>query len=264
MKLSIITINYNNKADLEKTVHSVAGQTFQDFEYIIIDGGSTDGSVDIIKQHAASISYWVSEPDTGIYNAMNKGIRAARGEYLLFLNSGDWFCNNDILSIFAKDTNGYDIIYGDQYYYYSDGRTEEDRTPGLLTFYSLGFNGSLPHQASLIKRTFLAEHGGYDENLKMVADWKFAVMAVFKWQCTYLHKPVFVVNYNKEGLSSDNRHHELQQNERAQVLKTEFPNFMYLKNEWDEANKVLLYYKYSRIVGWLIKIGILKKFSYFS
>ena len=93
MKLSIITINYNNLAGLQKTIESVVSQTFRDFEWIVIDGGSVDGSRELIERYANSFSYWVSEPDKGIYNAMNKGIVVAKGDYLLFLNSGDWLCD---------------------------------------------------------------------------------------------------------------------------------------------------------------------------
>ena len=89
MKLSVITINFNNRDGLRKTIESVVNQTYNDFEYIIIDGGSTDGSVDVIKEYADRIDYWVSEPDKGIYNAMNKGIDVAKGEYCIFMNSGD-------------------------------------------------------------------------------------------------------------------------------------------------------------------------------
>ena len=90
MILSIITINYNNSDGLQRTIESVLSQTWTDFEWIVIDGGSTDGSLDIIKKHASHFSFWCSEPDTGIYNAMNKGITHAKGEYLNFMNSGDW------------------------------------------------------------------------------------------------------------------------------------------------------------------------------
>ena len=98
MKFSIITINYNNCEGLRRTIESVVNQTCHDFEYIIIDGGSTDGSVDVIKQYADQIDYWVSEPDKGIYNAMNKGVAVAKGEYCLFLNSGDSLHNNSALA----------------------------------------------------------------------------------------------------------------------------------------------------------------------
>ena len=112
-KLSIITINRNNSAGLHKTIESVVSQTFTDYEYIIIDGASTDGSVDIIKQYANKITSWVSEPDKGIYNAMNKGILKATGEYLLFLNSGDSLHTYNVLNeIFRKEINS-KIILGD-------------------------------------------------------------------------------------------------------------------------------------------------------
>lgn len=96
-KFSIITINYNNKEGLRKTIESVVGQSFRDFEYIIIDGGSTDGSIEVIKEYAGKVDYWVSEPDKGIYHAMNKGVLQAHGEYLNFMNSGDEFYNNGVL-----------------------------------------------------------------------------------------------------------------------------------------------------------------------
>ena len=106
MKLSIITINYNNKNGLQKTIDSVISQTFKDFEWIIIDGGSTDGSKELIEKYSQHITYWVSEPDKGIYNAMNKGIKVAKGEYLFFLNSGDYLVQpNTINQIFTQSPN---------------------------------------------------------------------------------------------------------------------------------------------------------------
>ena len=108
---SIITINYNNKDGLLKTIESVLCQTYKDFEFIVIDGGSTDGSREIIEKYAGHIDYWVSEPDKGIYNAMNKGIKVAHGDYLNFMNSGDYFYNENVLN----DTLAYlndDIVSG--------------------------------------------------------------------------------------------------------------------------------------------------------
>ena len=262
MKISIITINYNNKDGLKKTIESVIKQTFTDFEYIIVDGGSTDGSVDIIMQNAGAINNWVSEADKGIYHAMNKGVVTAKGEYLLFLNSGDWFCNNEVLDVFTKDINAYDIIYGDQYGHYPDGKISEDKFPDILTFYYLGYLNSLPHQATLIRRNTLIEHGMYDENMRMNADWKFFMLAVFKYQCRYLHKPVFVVNFNKEGLSSDPNQFYLREEEKNPVMIKEFPNFILYEKGMVTINKLEFYYKYSRIVRLLKKAGILNKFSY--
>ena len=124
MKYSIITINYNNKDGLEKTILSVINQTCQDFEYIIIDGGSTDGSVDVIKKYADRIDYWVSEPDKGIYNAMNKGIIKAKGEYLNFMNSGDCFYDNEVLSNVYQNGMCSEMIVGKDYHF--DEKTEKD------------------------------------------------------------------------------------------------------------------------------------------
>ena len=115
MKYSIITINYNNKEGLERTIQSVLGQISKDYEYIIIDGGSTDGSVDVIRQYADHISYWISEPDKGRYNAMNKGIRQATGDYLNFMNSGDTFHSSSVLEDIAKMNFDEDIITGGFY-----------------------------------------------------------------------------------------------------------------------------------------------------
>lgn len=115
MKLSIITVNRNNTEGLRKTIESVVSQTYTDFEYIIIDGASTDGSVDIIKEYADRITYWVSEPDNGIYNAMNKGILKAKGEYLQFLNSGDWLVDEGVLQTMIKYTDDVDILIGNIY-----------------------------------------------------------------------------------------------------------------------------------------------------
>src|SRR5690348_17657794 len=105
-KLSIITINLNNVKGLQKTMESVFAQTFTDYEYIIIDGGSTDGSVSEIKKHQNKLVYWISENDKGIYNAMNKGIVKANGEYILFMNSGDYlYTDNTIKEVFQKSNN---------------------------------------------------------------------------------------------------------------------------------------------------------------
>ena len=109
MKFSVITINYNHKDGLRSTIESVVRLRHIDYEFIIIDGGSTDGSVDIIKQYAANITYWVSEKDKGVYHAMNKGVAMSKGEYLIFMNSGDCFHSPDALN--AVEHYQEDIVY---------------------------------------------------------------------------------------------------------------------------------------------------------
>ena len=112
MKLSIITVNLNNLEGLKKTYESVVCQTFTDYEWLVIDGGSTDGSREFIEQHQDKFAFWCSEPDKGIYNAMNKGIVRAKGEYLNFMNSGDCFaCENTLTGVLGKPRKA-DALYG--------------------------------------------------------------------------------------------------------------------------------------------------------
>ena len=114
MKISVVTVCYNSVNTIEETMLSVLNQTYPDIEYIIIDGGSTDGTVDIIRKYAARLGYWISEPDKGIYDAMNKGIAAATGDYINFMNSGDMFASNDVLSSFKNFvSDDPEIVYGD-------------------------------------------------------------------------------------------------------------------------------------------------------
>ncbi|MDR2410220.1 MAG: glycosyltransferase [Bacteroidales bacterium] len=110
--ISIITVVYNGAFTLEQTILSVINQTYKNIEYIIIDGGSTDGTVDIIKKYEPHLACWVSEPDKGIYDAMNKGIDKATGEWINFMNSGDWFYDNNVITLFESNINNCDILYG--------------------------------------------------------------------------------------------------------------------------------------------------------
>ena len=120
-KISIISINYNNKEGLRKTVESVVNQTYKNFEYIVIDGGSTDDSTDILDEYHEKINYIVSEPDSGIYNAMNKGIKVAKGDYLLFLNSGDCLIDQFVIQKVITELNDKISIYYGNLIYSSNG-----------------------------------------------------------------------------------------------------------------------------------------------
>ena len=138
MKLSIITINYNNACDLKQTIQSVIEQTWGDFEYLIIDGGSTDSSLEIIKQYQNQIDYWVSEPDKGVFHAMNKGIEQSSGEYLLMLNSGDCLANNKVLEkVFDLNFYTEDILAGDVFRAAHGKIFEKSYFPAAVSFKTL-------------------------------------------------------------------------------------------------------------------------------
>ncbi len=271
--LSIITINYNNLDGLKRTLESVVSQTWREFEYIVIDGGSTDGSADYIACQSTNIDYWVSEPDKGIYNAMNKGIAKATGEYLLFLNSGDHFFSNSVLQENNDKIANYDLIYFNIVYV----RENDSFTvsyPKQLSF-SFFFLGTLCHQSTFIKKTLFDELGSYDENLKLVSDWKFFIVALFKFNCTYFKVNAILSNYYMDGISSDLGNKELLYNEREQVLNADFRGFVVtIKDflisdfktldddlkELRQLRKIVYNLRKSKKINWLVRLGLLNKF----
>lgn len=219
MKISVITINYNNRIGLEKTIRSVLCQTIKDFEFIVIDGGSTDGSVDILKQNDENITYWVSEPDKGIYNAMNKGIQKAEGEYCIFMNSGDAFYDKDVLGRVLLSLDGTDVIYGNTEYTTGKIRKSKNEPP----YFSFFFVSSFSHQSTFI-RTELLKKYLYDESLKIVADWKFFLQTLILNNGSFKAVDLKISLYDATGISSTNK--ILYEKEREQVLNSLFPQWM--------------------------------------
>lgn len=202
-KLSIITINYNNASGLEKTIQSVVEQTFTDFEYIVIDGGSTDGSVDLINQYKDKITYWISESDKGIYNAMNKGILKANGDYLMFLNSGDWLAgSNTLREIFAQQF-AEDIVYGNMIKVFSDGTTQLDKGPqrSELTLYDMYYH-TINHSSALIKKKLFDTYSLYDEKYKIVSDWLFFLKTIGLEGVSVKYLDIDFNYFDKSGISS--------------------------------------------------------------
>ena len=200
MKLSIITINLNNREGLQKTIESVISQTFRDFEWIVIDGGSTDGSAELIKQYAAHFAYWVSESDKGIYNAMNKGIRQAKGEWLQFLNSGDQLYEETTLQkVFAKEYNA-DVIYGNAKGINKNGSITDRILPDILAYSYLYGGWSISHQASYFKRN-LFDNNLYNERFRIVSDCEYCLNLILRG-CRFEHINQYVVWYDNNGISS--------------------------------------------------------------
>lgn len=224
-KISIITINYNNSEGLQKTIDSVIKQTFKNFEFIIVDGGSSDGSKDLLLPLENDIK-WISEPDNGIYHAMNKGINMSTGNYLLFLNSGDYLINNDIIGQIDHRIDGNHSIY------YSDiifsDLTGDDRKvifPEELTF-DFFFTNNLSHQATFIKRMLFHELFFYNENFKIVSDWEFLIYAICKQNVSYKHLNIITTIYDGTGLSSNPVNSKLIEVERNITMKAYFPAFI--------------------------------------
>ncbi len=230
-KISIITVNYNNADGLRKTIESVRDQNFSDLEYIVIDGGSSDKSCQVLEEFNASIHKWVSEKDNGIYHAMNKGIAMATGEYLLFLNSGDHFYSNNTLEESINDFTGEDILCFDIHFKDSENDFIHQH-PDKLTFLFL-FEGTFAHQSVFIKKELFEKVGFYNENLKIVSDWKFFIDAIVKYNATYKRVNKTLSTFYFGGLSCTPEGVNLVKNERKEILKNEY--FLY----YDDYNTLI-------------------------
>ncbi len=204
MKYSIITVNYNNKEGLRQTIESVIHQTFRDYEFIVIDGGSTDGSADVLKEYDEQITYWVSEKDSGIYNAMNKGIAKATGEYLNFMNSGDCFYAPDILEKVAHYKYDADFIVGKDYHYNEKKQQGHASVQPPRTTMIHFFIATLDHQSSFIKRE-LFDNSPYDENHRLVSDWIFFTEKIVKENKQVQFIPDIICRREEGGLSEQQR-----------------------------------------------------------
>lgn len=218
-KISIITVNLNNLNGLKRTMSSIFQQSWQDFEYIVIDGGSTDGSAAFIEEQSEKIDHWISEPDVGIYNAMNKGIKASTGKYLLFLNSGDELYVPSVLEKNQNFIHTEDLVYFDIFLVFS-GYTKVHNYPHNLNFKTF-MQGSIGHPTTFIKRELFERVGYYDENLQIVADWKFFAIAVVKHNCSRRKVNAVLSKFYMDGISSING--KAVGEERKRVMSTNFP-----------------------------------------
>lgn len=239
MKLSIITINFNDREGLENTIQSVINQTYKDFEYIVIDGASTDGSVDVIKKYSEQLTHWVSEPDTGIYNAMNKGTRLAQGEYCLYLNSGDFLAADDVLEKafsynFVEDIVSCNCLDFDEKH---EWLKVPPRNVSLFTF----MGGSLPHPTSFIKRDLLNRLGGYNESYRIMSDWCFFLEAVIIQKCSYRTLDILLSKFNCYGISSTSSIIETEKS--REYLRDKFPRIIedYVPYEDESIYNVLFW-----------------------
>lgn len=197
MTLSIITINYNNRDGLQKTIDSVLAQTWKDFEWIVIDGGSTDGSRELIEQYQEHFTYWCSESDKGVYNAMNKGIVKAIGEYLLFLNSGDCLYDPAVLNRVWSKEHYADII---------SGQVIQTNGQLLRTLdYSITkqlFLDTLDHQGTFIKRNLFQSYR-YSEDYRIISDWIGWVKWLLIEQRSFEYVPIVIAIQEVVGISSE-------------------------------------------------------------
>lgn len=249
-RYSIITVSCNDAQGLEQTIQSVIAQTYKNYEFIIIDGGSQDNSPDIIEKYASYIKYWVSEKDKGIYDGMNKGVLAAHGDYCIFMNSGDTFYNEEVLQHIEYACLQEDICCGDICY----GQNHIIPNPENVTMRTF-YKHSLFHQASFI-RTSLFKNHLYDEGLESAADWKWFVEVLVFENASYRHIPLVVARYAGGGLSE--KYPEIGQGEIEKELKSWFPERILQ----DYEDYVFGCTPYRRMMNGIEQVPFLKKNIY--
>lgn len=200
-KFSIITVNLNNGSGLCETIESVISQTCIDYEYIVIDGGSTDGSLDLIKEYARRITYWVSEPDGGIYNAMNKGVLKTNGEWIIFMNSGDIFKNNNVLQqLFSIEIHTLtQIVYGNTIVKNKNIKI----TPPANINKNFFFFDTICHQSLFFKRSVFEVIGYHNLNYKIISDREFLMRAMVR-NLQFAYIDIDMCIWESEGLSLKN------------------------------------------------------------
>jgi glycosyltransferase involved in cell wall biosynthesis len=237
-KLSVITINYNDVEGLRNTMKSVFCQSFSDFEYIAVDGGSTDGSLDVIREFQAHNTgsdqganfkfQWISEPDSGIYNAMNKGILRSNGDYCFFLNSGDYFVSQNVLKNVMQIQSGEDLLFGNMLVCLNGKVIEKCTGKPILTFMDL-YLSIIKHQASFIKRSLFDKFGLYNESNKIVSDWEFFIKTVGLQNASYRYIDEDITFFDNNGISNNSR--VICISERNKILENNIPP-MILADYW--------------------------------
>ena len=221
--VTVVTVTYNAGSVLEDTILSVLNQTYPNIEYIIIDGGSTDETIDIIKKYEDRISYWVSEPDDGIYDAMNKGIEKATGDWINFMNAGDMFYSRNVLAdIFIdrlSEVNNQDVLYGDTVFkYYSYSFMEK---PAPID--TLEDNKYFSHQSSFAKVELMKKYK-FNPNLKISSDYQF-FYELYKNGYNFLYTPIIISIFLGENSTSGT--HKMQAYKETAII-----NHKYDKKTW--------------------------------
>ena len=286
MKLSIVTINYNNAEGLRKTLASVATQTYRDIEHIIVDGGSSDESVKVIQDYVAKVKseelrgksvIWSSEKDKGIYNAMNKGIQKATGEYCQFLNSGDILAAPDVTermmanlytihnTLYTKNVP--DILYGDMLKIGEKKRYVDRSSRSDDVTLNMFYRGCLNHSPAYIKRSLFEEYGLYDETLKICSDWKFYMQSIVFGKATTKHVNIIVTHFDMNGISETRK--DILNEERNRLLKElvpqgilkDYDRYHFAMSQYDRLKRHHLWpivWFFERVLFKLEKWGVLR------
>lgn len=232
MKVSIITVCKNAQDTIERTIKSVIAQSYNDIEFIIIDGVSTDNTISIINKYKNNITKFISESDSGIYNAMNKGINCSSGDILYFLNANDYLYDNDVIHNTVKFFNKSraDIVFGNTCFLDESGNIKELRAFDNVDKLFLT-QENICHQCIFYKREVFEKCSNYDENYKIIADYDLNLKAIIKYGLKARHMNRFISYFTLGGLSSNDKYMQELLDEKKSVLKKYFKPYHFKVNK---------------------------------
>jgi len=206
MRLSVVTVCFNSAGTIADTLASVATQDAADFEHIVVDGNSSDGTMSTVEGHAHPRLRWISEPDHGLYDAMNKGLHMATGDYVIFLNSDDYFARPDALSwaVGRLRETGADCLFADTVFVQEDGRTLFGRTYSARGFRKWWLRVGMmpPHPSMFMRRELVEALGGFDTGYRIAADFDLVARAVLKAECSWATLPLALTRFRVGGIST--------------------------------------------------------------
>lgn len=231
IKFSIITVCFNEEKWIEETCKSISSQTYPNYEWIVIDGASTDKTLEILQEYKPKITQLISEKDKGIYDAMNKGARLATGEYLIFINGGDALYNPNTLNEVFKLNMKEDILFGDQVELVGDSTPTSFKNISLTKKYFL-ISKHIAHQATFISRRLFEKVGGYDTSYKITGDSEFFTNSIVNYKASSKYLGLIVSRFNTEGMSCDPRNLKKMQQEYKRMNKTHYSTWYILKNQF--------------------------------
>lgn len=232
MKISIITVCLDAKDTIEETFVSIISQTYKNFEYIIIDGASSDGTLEIIDKYKENISYLLSEPDKGVYEAMNKGLKKATGDFIFFLNANDTFYNEKVLEIVVRilsENPDKKLLFGDVSRIYRDKKNLEKETYEKVKDVFYFINSNICHQCIFYHKSLFKQFGQYSNEYQIFADWDFNTKCLVQNRVPSLYVPILISQFQMGGICTDReKYKEIYKHENELIIKKYYSNIAFL------------------------------------
>ena len=226
IKFSIITICRNAENEIQRTVESVLSQSYDNIEYLVMDGDSSDATCEIVKKFSDRIAFFVSEKDTGIFNAMNKGLCLASGDIILFINAGDILFNADVINhaqlvINSKSLKDIDVFHGKSLMYYEDSGDGYLWSSGPLNRFK-AFRGSIPHPSTFYSKRAFEKNGLFDETYRIAGDYEWVVRGITKNHLKFKYMDMITAVFYQGGISNHPEHNMLNKRELQKLIADHF------------------------------------------